>query len=122
MNLRERATRLKVDVPTVFLALNDHDTPLIAKIFAGITVAYALSPIDLIPDFIPVLGYLDDLLLLPALIALTLKLIPREVSERCRRQAEHLWEAGTPKKWVYAVPVLLVWMIFLWVAVKTIFL
>lgn len=68
MTLKERAKKLKRDVPAVFLALKDRETPLLAKITAAVTVAYALSPIDLIPDFIPVLGYLDDVLLLPALI------------------------------------------------------
>ena len=79
MTLKERARKLKQDVPAVFLALKGRDTPLLAKILAGVTVAYALSPIDLIPDFVPVLGYLDDVLLLPALIALTVKLIPNKV-------------------------------------------
>lgn len=56
MGLKDRAKRLKSDIPAIFIALRDKDTPLIAKLFAGITVGYALSPIDLIPDFIPVLG------------------------------------------------------------------
>ena len=56
MNLKERAAKLKTDLPALFLALKDRETPVLAKVFAGITVAYALSPIDLIPDFIPVLG------------------------------------------------------------------
>ena len=60
MTLKEKARKIKKNIPTVFLALKDKETPIIAKIFAGITVAYALSPIDLIPDFIPVIGYLDD--------------------------------------------------------------
>ena len=56
MNLKERAGKLKTDLPALFLALKDRETPVLAKVFAGITVAYALSSIDLIPDFIPVLG------------------------------------------------------------------
>jgi uncharacterized membrane protein YkvA (DUF1232 family) len=94
MTLKERAQSLKRDIPAVFLALKDKDTPISAKVLAGITVCYALSPVDLIPDFIPVLGYLDDLILLPALIALTVKLIPGEVWERNRARSEHLWETG----------------------------
>ena len=90
MDLKERARKLKVDIPTVFLAMKDSETPLIAKIFAAITVCYALSPIDLIPDFIPILGYLDDVILLPAFIALALKLIPKEVYEKNHKQAEEL--------------------------------
>ena len=70
MDLKERAKKLKTDIPAIFLALKDHETPLLAKIFAGITVIYALSPIDLVPDFIPVLGYLDDLILLPMFAAI----------------------------------------------------
>ena len=71
MNLKERAGKLKSDIPAVFLALKDVETPWFTKLLAAITVGYALSPIDLIPDFIPVLGYLDDIIVLPALIALT---------------------------------------------------
>lgn len=94
MNLKERAKKLKTDIPAIFLALKDKDTPLIAKIFAGITVAYALSPIDFVPDFIPVLGYLDDVILLPMLVALTVKLVPNDIIERCRQQAEGLNTEG----------------------------
>lgn len=71
MSLKERAKRLKSDIPAVFLCLKDKQTPLPARVMAAVTVAYALSPIDLIPDFIPVLGQLDDLLPVPAFIALT---------------------------------------------------
>lgn len=106
---KERAKRLKADVPAVFLTLKDRETPRLAKLFAGLTVAYALSPIDLVPDFIPVLGYLDDLLLLPLLVALTIRCIPREVWERNRREAEGLWESGKPVRWYFAVPILAVW-------------
>ena len=64
MDLKARAKKLKTDIPAIFLALKDKETSLVAKIFAGITVVYALSPIDFVPDFIPVLGYLDDVILL----------------------------------------------------------
>lgn len=79
MSLKERAKRLKSDIPAVFLCLKDKQTPLPARMMAAVTVAYALSPIDLIPDFIPVLGQLDYLLPVPAFIALTIKLIPSDV-------------------------------------------
>lgn len=113
MTLKERAKKLKTDIPAVFLALKDKETPLLAKLLAAITIGYALSPIDLIPDFIPVLGYLDDVILLPALIALTVKLIPTGVWERCRAQAENMWKDGKPKKWYYAIPILIIWGILL---------
>ena len=120
MNLKEWAKKLKMDIPTIYLALKDKDTPIIAKIFASITVVYALSPIDLIPDFIPVLGYLDDVILLPMLAALTIKLIPADIVERNRQQAEKLWENGKPKKWYYAIPIVLFWIIIIVLILKMI--
>ena len=78
MNIKERTKKLKTDIPAIFLALKDEETPSSAKIIAAITVAYALSPIDLIPDFVPILGYLDDVILLPALVALTVRLNQRK--------------------------------------------
>lgn len=120
MTLKERARKLKSDVPAVFLALKDRETPILAKVTAGITVAYALSPIDFIPDFIPVLGYLDDVILLPMLIALTIRLIPKEIWTRCRAASENMWADGRPKKWYYAVPVVLLWLLILWLIVSAI--
>lgn len=70
MKLREFSRKIKLKIKAVYLAYKHKDTPIVAKIFAGITVGYALSPIDLIPDFIPILGYLDDLIILPLLIYL----------------------------------------------------
>lgn len=122
MDLKERAKKLKTDIPTIFLALKDKDTPMIAKIFAGITVGYALSPIDLVPDFIPVLGYLDDVILLPALVALTIKFIPKDILERNRVLAENLWENGKPKKWYYSIPIILIWALIIWIIVKALWL
>ena len=120
MELKERARRLKADVPAVFLCLKDKDTPLLPKALAAVTVAYALSPIDLIPDFIPLLGYLDDVLLLPALVALTVRLIPAPVWEKNRALAEGMWENGRPKKWYYAIPVLLFWLFLLWLVLRAV--
>lgn len=118
MKLKERARKLKTDIPAIFLALKDRETPTVAKIFAGITIAYALSPIDLIPDFIPVLGYLDDVILLPAFIALTIKFIPEDVMERNRKLSEGLWENGKPKKWYYAIPIVLIWVMIICLIIK----
>ncbi len=112
--LSERARRLKAEVPAVWLCLRDDRTPLLAKALAGITVVYALSPVDLIPDFVPVLGYLDDVIVLPALIALTLKLIPHDVWQECLERSEGLWEDGKPERWYYAIPVLVIWALVLW--------
>ena len=110
MKLKERAKKLKTDVPAVFLALKRKETPWFAKILAAIVVVYALSPVDLIPDFIPILGYLDDVIILPALIALTVKLISKSVFAECRAQSEGIWRDGKPKKWYYAIPFVLLWV------------
>lgn len=120
MNLKIRAQKLKSDIPAVFIALKKKETPLIAKILACVTVAYALSPIDLIPDFIPVLGYLDDIILLPILIALTLKFIPKDLFDECRSESETLWYNGKPKKWYFAIPIILVWIILIFFIIKAI--
>ena len=117
---KERAKKLKTDIPAVFLSLKDNDTPIFAKLFAGITVVYALSPIDLIPDFIPVLGYLDDVILLPMLVALTIKFIPKEVLDRCRKQAEGMWQDEKSNKWYYAIPIVLVWLLMIILILKVI--
>jgi len=85
--LRGWARALKRDLQALFIASRDPRVPLLAKLVIGVTVAYALSPIDLIPDFIPVLGYLDDLLLLPLGIWLAVRLVPPEVWAECRAQA-----------------------------------
>ena len=120
MKLQERAKKLKTDIPAVFLSLKDKKTPWYAKFFAALTVVYALSPIDLFPDFIPVLGYLDDLIILPALVALTIKFIPDDVFEEYRKQAQDMWQDGKPKKWYYAIPILLVWLVIIALLVKLI--
>lgn len=122
MTLKEKAQNLKRDIPAVFLAFKNRKTPLLAKLIAGIPVAYALSPIDLIPDFVPVLGYLDDVIVLPALIILTVKLIPQEVWQRCRAESEHMWANGKPKKWYFAIPILLIWLLLIGLIVQAIWL
>lgn len=111
MNLKERAAKLKTDVPAVFLALKEKRTPWYAKIIAAIVVVYALSPVDLIPDFIPILGYLDDLIILPALIAWCVKCIPEGVFADCREKANEMWGSGKPEKWYYAIPFVLIWLL-----------
>lgn len=118
MDLKARAKKLKTDIPAIFLALKDKETSLIAKIFAGITVVYALSPIDFVPDFLPVLGYLDDVILLPMLVALTIKFIPEDVLEKYRKQAEGMWQNSKPKKWYYAIPVVVIWVLIIVLILK----
>lgn len=86
--LRNWARRLKRDGVTLWFACRHAATPWYAKALGVFVVAYALSPIDLIPDFVPVLGYVDDVLLLPGLIWLTIRLIPASVLAECRLQAD----------------------------------
>ena len=110
--VRQWARRLKRDGLTLWFAIKDPRTPWYAKALAVAVVAYALSPIDLIPDFIPVLGYLDDVILLPALVWLTLRLLPAPVLEECRAQAE-LWIAqghARPRSMAGAIAIALFWM------------
>ena len=111
MDIKTRAKKLKTDIPALFLALKDGKTPLLAKLLAGMTVIYALSPIDLIPDFVPILGYLDDLILLPMLVALTIRFIPKDLLEEKRRQAEGMWQNGKPEKWYYGIPFIVIWLL-----------
>jgi uncharacterized membrane protein YkvA (DUF1232 family) len=118
LDLHERALKLTPDNPATFLSLKSSETPWYAKLLAGLTLIYALSPIDLIPDFIPVLGYLDDLIVLPALIALTIHFIPRDIFEHYRQEAQGMWQDGKPKKWYFAIPFVLVWLFILWLIVK----
>jgi uncharacterized membrane protein YkvA (DUF1232 family) len=112
--LKRRAKRLKRQVWALFLAWKDPETPVLAKIIIAVTVAYAVSPIDLIPDFIPVLGKLDDLVILPALILLAIRLIPPEVTARCRREAwRHLAKGDrvrTPAAVIAGIVFALVWI------------
>lgn len=122
VKLKQRAKQLTADIPAVFLAMKDRRTPLLAKGLAAIAVVYALSPIDLIPDIIPVIGYLDDVLLLPILIVAAVKLIPKEVWTDCKRRSENLWANGGPQKWYYALPVLLLWLVLIWLIVKAVWL
>ncbi|MBU5419276.1 DUF1232 domain-containing protein [Acetanaerobacterium sp. MSJ-12] len=118
--IKARAKQLKADIPAVFIALKDRETPFLARALAALTVGYALSPIDLIPDFIPVLGYLDDLLLLPALVALTVRCIPADVWARSRERSAEVWRDGKPKRWCCALPVLLFWLLIAWLVVKAV--
>jgi uncharacterized membrane protein YkvA (DUF1232 family) len=108
-HLKDRARLLKRDTIALYLAARDPRTPWYAKVLAGVVVAYALSPIDLIPDFIPVLGYLDDLILVPAGIALVLRLVPAEVMTDCRERATA--QAERPTSRVGAAVMIGIWLV-----------
>jgi uncharacterized membrane protein YkvA (DUF1232 family) len=108
---KRRARRLKRETYALYLAYRDPRTPWYAKVFAALVVAYAFSPIDLIPDPIPILGYLDDLLLVPLGIALALKMIPPAVLDGCREQARLTMEEGHPTNWAAAAAVIAIWLV-----------
>jgi uncharacterized membrane protein YkvA (DUF1232 family) len=105
--LRRRARLLKRETYALYLACRDPRTPWYAKAFAGAIVAYALSPIDLIPDFIPVLGYLDDLLIIPTALLLAVKMIPGPVMAECRERAQLITDRPTSPR--AAIVVVAIW-------------
>jgi len=105
--------KLKSEIAALYLAYKRSDVPVYAKVVAIIVVGYALSPIDFIPDFIPILGYLDDLILLPLGIWLAVKLIPINIMEECKIQAEGIFKEGKPKFRTAAIVIVLIWVVIL---------
>ena len=114
--LKTWASALKRDVLALWFACRDPRTPTIAKILAIVIVAYALSPIDLIPDFIPVLGLLDELILLPVALWLVLKLVPAAAMNDARAKAQAWVEARRPRprNWIAAAAIVVLWILLLW--------
>lgn len=108
---KQQVRKLKKETYVIYLACKDSRVPWYARALAAIVVAYALSPIDLIPDIIPVIGYLDDLILVPLGIILVVRMIPPAVLEDCRQQAEVAMSQSTPKSWIAAVVVVAIWLL-----------
>ncbi|HEY9637309.1 MAG TPA: DUF1232 domain-containing protein [Coleofasciculaceae cyanobacterium] len=106
-----RVRQLKKETYVIYIACKDPRVPWYAKVFAGFVVAYAFSPIDLIPDIIPILGYLDDLVLVPLGIILVLKMIPPAVLAECREKAEALMEQGKPTSKIAALVIVAIWVL-----------
>ena len=111
--LRQRARAIKRDTLALYLAARHPETPWYAKALAVLIVGYALSPIDLIPDFIPVLGYLDDVILLPAAIFVCIRLVPAHVLDGCRAEAAARFAEGKPTSRTAAVVIILMWLALL---------
>ncbi|MHB1135004.1 MAG: YkvA family protein [Chloroflexota bacterium] len=111
-SLRQRARYLKSWSFALYLAYRDPRVPLHARLFALCVVAYAFSPIDLVPDFVPILGYLDDLVLIPIGISLAMRMIPRPVLDECRQRAETAMAEGKPTNWVAAGVIVAIWLLF----------
>ena len=117
------AKSLKRDVMTLWFVLRHPHTPWLARALAAILTAYALSPIDLIPDFIPVLGYLDDLIIVPLGIWLLLKIIPEQVLMECRNQADDWFrqDQQKPRSWMGLLIILGLWVGAAWAAYAVFF-
>ncbi|WP_270526498.1 YkvA family protein [Longibaculum muris] len=118
MNIKEKAQHLKQNITALTIAMKKKETPIYAKVIVGITIGYALSPIDLIPDFIPILGYIDDMIILPLLIWLSIQLIPLDIMEESKKEAKNLWENGYPKKWYYGIPIVFIWIFIIFMIIK----
>jgi uncharacterized membrane protein YkvA (DUF1232 family) len=111
--LKQWAQNLKNEVIAMYFVMKHTKTPLYAKILVAIIVGYALSPIDLIPDFVPILGYVDDVILLPLGIALVIKMIPVNILAACREEANTNPPATKPKTWIAAYVIVMLWLIVL---------
>jgi uncharacterized membrane protein YkvA (DUF1232 family) len=114
---KQRAKLLKNDVLALYLAYKDPRTPWYAKVFMAAVLGYAISPIDLIPDFIPVLGYVDDLIIVPAGILLAIKMIPSGVMDECREKVCSN-QISTRAKWITAGVIVLIWLAVVILAVR----
>ena len=114
--IRNWARLLKAETLALWFCCKHPDTPLSAKILATLVVAYAHSPIDLIPDFIPIIGYLDDVILIPIGIYFTLKLIPQPVIDECRGRARDWMETrqAKPRSYVAASVIVILWIAATW--------
>ena len=108
--LRIDAEKLRLELSALFLVYQDPRTPWYAKLFTALVVAYALSPIDLIPDFVPVLGYLDDLLIVPLGISLALRMVPSDVIEDCRERAKSAQSEVQHRSWLGISLVVIAWL------------
>ncbi len=111
-----RVQKLKREVYTIYFAYKDPRVPWYAKVFIACIVAYAFSPIDLIPDFIPILGYIDDLLLIPIGITIAIKMIPKIVFEEAQERARDTIEK--PVSWIGAIIIVFMWLFTIILVVK----
>ncbi|MCE9646763.1 MAG: DUF1232 domain-containing protein [Chloroflexi bacterium] len=108
---KQKAGKLKIEVYALYLAYRDPRVPLYTRIFTGCIVGYAFSPIDLIPDFIPILGYLDDLVLIPLGIKIALSMIPKNIMIESREKAQEIIRQGKPVNRTAAVMIISIWLL-----------
>ena len=114
---KQWARRLKTETYALYLAYRDPGTPWHARLFAGLVVGYAFSPIDLIPDPIPLLGYLDDLVLVPLGVALAVKMVPPKVLAESRERAKEAMSEGKPTNWAASAVIIAIWLLLVAVVV-----
>jgi uncharacterized membrane protein YkvA (DUF1232 family) len=119
-NWKHRARELKIQVYAIHLAYRDPRVPLYARIFTACVVGYAFSPIDLIPDVIPILGYLDDLIIVPLGIALALKMIPPDVLAECQEKSREVMKQGKPVNKLAAAIIVVIWIVLAVLVVRVI--
>lgn len=115
------AKNLKRQTFVLYLAYKDNRVPWYAKLFIIGVVSYAFSPIDLIPDFIPILGFLDEVIILPIGIMFALKMIPKDVIANCEIEAKRMMENGKPKNWVVGILIVLIWSILIFWMMKEVY-
>ncbi len=112
---KQKAQDLKIQTFALYFAYRDPRVPWYAKVFTALVVAYAFSPIDLIPDFIPILGYLDDLVLIPLGVSLAIRMIPAPIMLECRQKAEENSNRGGPQSKIMAAIIIGIWILaILW--------
>jgi uncharacterized membrane protein YkvA (DUF1232 family) len=114
---KEKAGKLRTEIYALYLAYKDPRVPWYAKAFIAGIIGYALCPLDLIPDFIPVLGYVDDIILIPVGISLAIKMIPQSILEECRERAQSE-PFNIKSRWVAVVFIVLIWLLAIYVTGK----
>jgi uncharacterized membrane protein YkvA (DUF1232 family) len=117
---KTKSAQLKNEIYALYLTYQHPRTPWYAKVLAALILGYALSPIDLIPDFIPVIGYLDDLIIVPAGIALLIRIIPRDILDECRAKARSDLLDRKPKNWIAAIIIVSIWLLAIYLILSLI--
>jgi len=119
--IKNTADKINSSIPILIYSFKDGETPIVAKIILGLAICYAFSPIDLIPDFIPILGYLDDIIILPLLICLAIRLIPENVLNRAKSNIAAKSDTPSANHWYYSIPIIFVWILIIGVILHAVF-
>lgn len=119
-SVKARLGRLKIELVALYLARQDPRVPRRARVLTLLIIGYLISPLDLIPDFIPVLGYVDDFIIVPAGLSLARRMIPKEVLDEYRQKAKDQGIGGRTK-WIGAIPIIAIWLLTIYILLKFIF-